>query len=178
MINRFTIPLAVFVVLLGFLGIGLTLKPRELPSPFIDKPAPDFSLPELLIADTSFSNRDLEGEVWLLNIWASWCVACRQEHPLLNALSATGTVPIGGLNYKDQGSDAVAWLEHFENPYRHIPTDLAGDVGIDYGVYGVPETFVIDRHGIIRHKHIGPLTEETLREDVMPLVNKLKQEQS
>jgi cytochrome c biogenesis protein CcmG/thiol:disulfide interchange protein DsbE len=177
-INRFTIPLAVFIVLLGFLGIGLTLKPNELPSPFIDRPAPAFSLPELLLPGEQFGNADLEGEVWLLNVWASWCVACRQEHPLLNRLAQTGAVTIVGLNYKDEADAAAAWLQQLGNPYTHIPADNSGDVGIEYGVYGVPETFVIDRKGLVRYKHIGPLTEESLQQTLMPLVTELQKEPS
>jgi cytochrome c biogenesis protein CcmG, thiol:disulfide interchange protein DsbE len=171
--KRYLLPLLVFVVLVGFLAVGLTLKPREVPSPLIDKPAPAFSLPLLEAPDKSLSAQDLRGKVWLLNVWASWCVACRQEHPLLVEMAKTGTVPIYGLNYKDKRPDALQWLGRFGNPYTQSISDAAGLVGIDYGVYGVPETFVIDKAGVIRHKFIGPLTPEALRDDILPLVKKL-----
>ena len=171
--KRYLLPLLVFVVLVGFLAVGLTLKPREVPSPLIDKPAPAFSLPLLDAPDKSLSAQDLRGKVWLLNVWASWCVACRQEHPLLVELAKSGTVPIYGLNYKDKRPDALQWLERFGNPYTQSIADTAGLVGIDYGVYGVPETFVIDKSGVIRHKLIGPITPESLRDEILPLVKKL-----
>ena len=171
--KRYLLPLLVFVVLVGFLAVGLTLKPREVPSPLIDKPAPAFSLPLLDAPDQSLSAQDLRGKVWQLNVWASWCVACRQEHPLLVAMAKTGTVPIYGLNYKDKRPDALQWLEKFGNPYTQSIADTAGLVGIDYGVYGVPETFVIDKAGVIRHKLIGPITPESLRDEILPLVKKL-----
>ena len=171
--KRYLLPLLVFVVLVGFLAVGLTLKPREVPSPLIDKPAPAFSLPLLDAPDQSLSAQDLRGKVWLLNVWASWCVACRQEHPLLVEMAKTGTVPIYGLNYKDKRPDALQWLERFGNPYTRSLSDTAGLVGIDYGVYGVPETFVIDKAGVIRHKLIGPITPESLRDEILPLVKKL-----
>ena len=171
--KRYLLPLAVFIVLLGFLAVGLSLKPREIPSPLVDKPAPAFSLPLLAAPEQQLSLQDLRGKVWLLNVWASWCVACRIEHPLLVELSGTGSVPIYGLNYKDKRDDAVAWLAKFGNPYVASLSDSDGLVGIDYGVYGVPETFVIDKHGVIRMKHIGPVTPEVLRDEILPLVKKL-----
>lgn len=172
--GRAWIPLGVFVVLVGFLAVGLKLDPREVPSPLIDKPAPDFRLSELHAAERVLSPADLKGQVWLLNVWASWCVACRQEHPLLVEFSRTGEVPIYGLNYKDKRGDALVWLERLGNPYTASLMDADGRVGIDYGVYGVPETFVIDREGVIRYKQIGPLTPEVLRETVLPLVRELR----
>jgi len=171
--KRYLLPLLVFLVLVGFLAVGLTLKPREVPSPLIDKPAPAFSLPLLEAPDKSLSAQDLRGQVWLLNVWASWCVACRQEHPLLVEMAKSGTVPIYGLNYKDKRPDALQWLAKFGNPYKQSISDTAGLVGIDYGVYGVPETFVIDKAGVIRHKLIGPITPESLRDEILPLVKKL-----
>ena len=174
--NRFIIPLLAFIVLVGFLGVGLTLKPRELPSPFIGKPAPAFSLPGLPPAQPAFSNRQMAGAVWLLNVWASWCVACRTEHPLLNQLAQTATVPIVGLNYKDDADEAAAWLRRFGNPYTHIPFDRRGNVGIEYGVYGVPETYLIDKNGIIRFKQIGPITPDILERELLPLIEKLRKE--
>ncbi len=171
--KRYLIPLVVFVVLVGFLAVGLNLKPREVPSPLIDKPAPAFSLPRLDAPEQAIALQDLKGKVWLLNVWASWCVACRQEHPLLVELAGQKAVPIYGLNYKDKRDDAVAWLARFGNPYVASLSDTEGLVGIDYGVYGVPETFVIDKDGTIRHKHIGPVTPEALRDTILPLVRKL-----
>lgn len=167
------IPLLIFGVLLGFLAVGLSLNPREIPSPLINKPAPAFSLPVLDAPDQKISAQDLRGKVWILNVWASWCVACRIEHPLLVDFSKAGMVPIYGLNYKDKRDDAIRWLVNFGNPYTRSLSDIDGLVGIDFGVYGVPETFVIDKQGVIRMKHIGPLTPEVLRDDIIPLVRKL-----
>ena len=167
------IPLLIFAVLLGFLAVGLSLKPREIPSPLINKPAPAFSLPSLDAPEQKIAAQDLRGKVWILNVWASWCVACRIEHPLLVEFSKSGTVPIYGLNYKDKRDDAIRWLVNFGNPYTRSLSDIDGLVGIDFGVYGVPETFVIDKQGVIRMKHIGPVTPEVLRDDIIPLVRKL-----
>ena len=167
------VPLFIFVVLVGFLAVGLSLNPREIPSPLIDKPAPAFSLAALDAPDQKISAQDLRGKVWILNVWASWCVACRIEHPLLVEFSKSGTVPIYGLNYKDKRDDAIRWLTNFGNPYTRSLSDTDGLVGIDFGVYGVPETFVIDKQGVIRMKHIGPVTPEVLRDDIIPLVRKL-----
>jgi cytochrome c biogenesis protein CcmG, thiol:disulfide interchange protein DsbE len=167
------IPLLIFGVLLGFLAVGLSLNPREIPSPLINKPAPAFSLPALDAPDQKISAQDLRGKVWVLNVWASWCVACRIEHPLLVEFSKAGMVPIYGLNYKDKRDDAMRWLVNFGNPYTRSLSDIDGLVGIDFGVYGVPETFVIDKQGVIRMKHIGPVTPQVLRDDIIPLVRKL-----
>jgi cytochrome c biogenesis protein CcmG/thiol:disulfide interchange protein DsbE len=163
----------IFIVLVGFLAVGLTRNPREIPSPLINKPAPAFSLPALDTPEQKISVQDLRGKVWVLNVWASWCVACRIEHPLLVEFAKTGTVPIYGLNYKDKRDDAIGWLAKFGNPYTRSLSDTDGVVGIDFGVYGVPETFVIDKTGVIRMKHIGPVTPEVLRDDIIPLVRKL-----
>ena len=171
--KRFLIPLAVFFLLVVFLAVGLTLNPREVPSPLKDKPAPAFTLPQLAAADKSFSPADLKGKVWLLNVWASWCVSCRQEHPLLVSFSKEGSVPIVGLNYKDQLPDAKNWLAKFGDPYLLSAVDADGRVGIDYGVYGVPETYVIDKAGTIRMKHTGPITPESLQKQILPLVAEL-----
>jgi cytochrome c biogenesis protein CcmG/thiol:disulfide interchange protein DsbE len=171
--KRYLLPLIVFIVMVGFLAVGLNLNPREVPSPLIDKPAPEFKLARLDVPDQQISLQDLRGKVWLLNVWASWCVACRQEHPVLVDLAGTGTVPIYGLNYKDRRDDALGWLGRFGNPYVASLSDTDGLVGIDYGVYGVPETFVIDKTGTIRLKHIGPVTPEVLRDTILPLVRKL-----
>jgi cytochrome c biogenesis protein CcmG, thiol:disulfide interchange protein DsbE len=172
-VKRFLLPLLIFAVLVGFLAVGLTLKPREVPSPLVGKPAPAFSLPLLHEPAKSLSLADLRGKVWLLNVWASWCVACRHEHPLLVDLARSGAVPLYGLNYKDPRADALQWLQRFGNPYRQSMSDTAGLVGIDFGVYGVPETFVIDKGGVIRFKHIGPVTPEVLRDKILPLVKQL-----
>ncbi len=171
---RFLIPLAVFIVLVGFLAIGLKLNPREVPSPLIDKPAPAFQLTRLDDPARTISLEDLRGKVWLLNVWASWCVACLQEHPVLVDFSRSGLVPIYGLNYKDKPDAATAWLGKNGNPYTLSIVDADGRVGIDYGVYGVPETFVIDKQGVIRYKQIGPVTPEVLNDTIIPLVRKLQ----
>jgi cytochrome c biogenesis protein CcmG/thiol:disulfide interchange protein DsbE len=172
--NRFTIPLAVFVVILAFLFVGLGLNPREVPSPLIGKPAPAFQLAQLHAPDRAFTHTDMLGQVWLLNVWASWCISCRDEHPLLVQLAKAKTVPLVGLNYKDKPDEAKAWLKQFGDPYQLSISDLQGRVGIDYGVYGVPETFVIDRAGVIRHKHIGPITPDALEKKILPLVKELQ----
>ena len=171
---QFIAPLALFVVLLGFLGVGLNLNPREVPSPLIGKPAPAFVLPRLDDPAQTLGKQDLAGKVWMLNVWASWCVACREEHPLLVEYSRKGGVPLYGLNYKDARPDALGWLSRFGNPYTASVSDTKGLVGIDYGVYGVPETFVIDRAGVIRMKHIGPVTPEALRDKLLPLLAELR----
>jgi cytochrome c biogenesis protein CcmG/thiol:disulfide interchange protein DsbE len=171
--KRFLIPLAVFVVLVVFLAMGLTLNPRDVPSPLKDKPAPAFELPHLAAADKRFSPTDMKGQVWLLNVWASWCVSCRQEHPLLVAFAKEGKVPVVGLNYKDQAADAKNWLAKFGDPYLLSAVDADGRVGINYGVYGVPETYVIDKAGMIRMKHTGPITPESLQKQILPLVAEL-----
>ena len=174
--SRFLVPLIIFIVLVVFLGIGLTLNPREVPSPFIDKPAPMFQVPQLNAGGEAktFSPADMRGQVWLFNVWASWCVSCREEHPLLVDLARSGTVPIIGLNYKDQSPDALQWLAQHGNPYLLSAVDANGNIGIDYGVYGVPETFVIDKQGVVRYKQIGPITPEALREKILPLVAQLQ----
>jgi cytochrome c biogenesis protein CcmG/thiol:disulfide interchange protein DsbE len=172
--NRFLWPLIGFVILIVFLGIGLNLNPREVPSPFIGKPAPAFTLTQLADPHQNFSPKDMQGKVWLLNVWASWCVSCREEHPVLLELAKTNVVPIVGLDYKDPRDDALRWLKQFGDPYLLSIADTEGRVGIDYGVYGVPETFVIDKAGVIRHKHIGPVTREALQEKILPLVQELQ----
>jgi cytochrome c biogenesis protein CcmG/thiol:disulfide interchange protein DsbE len=171
--KRYLLPLIVFLVLVGFFAIGLNLNPREVPSPLIGKPAPAFSLPRLDAPDQKVAAQDMKGKVWVLNVWASWCVPCRQEHPLIAELAKASGVPVYGLNYKDKPADASAWLGKLGNPYAATLSDIEGLVGIDYGVYGVPETFVIDKQGVIRLKHIGPLTPEALRNTVLPMLDKL-----
>jgi cytochrome c biogenesis protein CcmG, thiol:disulfide interchange protein DsbE len=171
---RFLIPLALFIVLAGFLLRGLFLNPREVPSPLINKPAPQFSLAQLAQPDRPFGPDDMKGQVWLLNVWASWCVACRQEHPLLVELAKRKAVPIIGLNYKDKPDAATGWLAQFGDPYDLSVKDRDGRVGIDYGVYGVPETFLIDKAGVIRFKQIGPITEEVWTKKMQPLIEELR----
>ena len=171
---RFIVPLLIFVVLLVFLWVGLSLNPREVPSPLIGKPAPAFQLGRLDDPARIISEKDLRGQVWLLNVWASWCVACMEEHPVLVQFSRAGVVPIYGLNYKDQREAAQAWLAKNGNPYTTSIADLDGKVGIDYGVYGVPETFLIDKAGVIRYKRIGPVTPKILNDQIMPLIKQLQ----
>lgn len=172
--TRFFLPLAIFGIMVGFLAVGLTLNPREIPSPLVGKEAPAFSLPQLHEQDKVFSRKDLEGQVWLLNFWASWCSGCKTEHPVLMQLAQSGAVPIYGLDYKDQRDEALAWLNRWGNPYPLVGVDLAGRVGIDYGVYGVPETYVIDKQGVIRYKQIGPVNDEVLAKTILPLVKELQ----
>ena len=172
---KFVIPLALFLVLVVFLGVGLKLNPREVPSPLIGKPAPQFELTDVHDPAKVFSSRDMLGKVWLLNVYASWCESCRDEHPLLVAFSGKRLVPIVGLDYKDKPEDARKWLDQMGNPYELSVSDLDGRVGINYGVYGVPETYVIDKSGIIRDKIIGPVTVKSLDERVIPLVKELSQ---
>ena len=172
--KRYLLPLVVFLVLVGFFAIGLQLNPREVPSPLIGKPAPAFKLPVLNAPDRKISAQELKGKVWVLNVWASWCVPCRQEHPLITDLAKNSGVPVYGLNYKDKVADASAWLAQLGDPFAATLSDIDGLVGIDYGVYGVPETFVIDKQGVIRLKHIGPMTPEAMRDTVLPMVEKLR----
>jgi len=170
---KFIIPLAVFVLLAAFLAVGLGRDPHEVPSPLIEKPAPAFRLEQLADEKLAFAPADMKGKVWMLNVWASWCVSCRVEHPLLVELSRRGVVPIVGLNYKDKRDEGLQWLAKFGNPYALSAYDVDGKVGIDYGVYGVPETFVIDRQGVIRYKQIGPITPEALDQKILPLLKRL-----
>jgi cytochrome c biogenesis protein CcmG/thiol:disulfide interchange protein DsbE len=172
--KRFLWPLAIFLLLVGFLAVGLRLNPREVPSPLIGKAAPAFDLPVLHQPDKRFSPADMRGKVWLLNVWASWCESCRDEHPLLVELSKKGTLPILGLNYKDKSEDARLWLKRFGDPYQLSVTDTDGRIGIDYGVYGVPETYLIDAQGVIRYKRIGAITPAVLQEKILPLLAELK----
>jgi cytochrome c biogenesis protein CcmG/thiol:disulfide interchange protein DsbE len=171
---KFLLPLILFLALVVFLFVGLSRDPNEIPSPLLDKPAPAFNLPQLADPQRSFKSEEMRGKVWLLNVWASWCEACRDEHPVLLELARARIVPIYGLNYKDEQRDALNWLEEFGDPYTTILVDADGRVGIDYGVYGVPETFVIDRNGVIRYKQIGPVTEEALNNRIIPLVKELQ----
>jgi cytochrome c biogenesis protein CcmG/thiol:disulfide interchange protein DsbE len=173
-ILKFLVPLALFLLLVGFFAVGLTRDPREVPSPLVDKPAPLFKLEQLHQQNLAFAPEDMKGRVWMLNVWASWCVSCRVEHPLLVELSRKNSVPIVGLNYKDRREDGIQWLAKFGNPYALSAYDEDGKVGIDYGVYGVPETFLIDKQGMIRYKQIGPITPEAWEKTLLPLIRKLE----
>lgn len=171
---RLLLPLALFLILVVFLGVGLSRDPREVPSPLVGAPAPAFSLVQLHDPAKRWGTSDMHGQVWLLNVWASWCVACRVEHPLLVQLAQAKIVPVVGLNYKDKNDDGKAWLAQYGNPYRVSVVDSDGRVGIDWGVYGVPETFVVDKSGVVRYKQIGPLTVEALEKKILPLVRDLQ----
>ena len=171
--NRYLLPLGIFVLLIFLLGIGLSLNPREVPSPLIGKPAPAFQLPQLHDPAKTFSPKELQGKVWVLNVWASWCVACRDEHPVLADFARSGAAPLYGLNYKDKRDDAIAWLKRYGDPYAASVVDADGRIGIDYGVYGVPETYVIDKQGVIRYKRIGPVTPDIVQSKVAPLIAEL-----
>ena len=170
----YLVPLAVFAALAGLLFIGLQREPGKVPSPLVGQPLPEFVLPAVEDPDRTLASGDLEGEPLVLNVWASWCTACRTEHPLL--VAARNEAPIFGLNYKDDRDDALAWLERFGDPYRTSGYDRDGKVGLDLGVYGVPETFIVDRSGRIAHKHIGPLTARDWTETVRPLLRRLRNE--
>ncbi len=171
--NRYLLPLGGFLVLVVFLGVGLTLNPREVPSPLIDKPAPAFQAERLGQAGQTVSREQLLGKPWVLNVWASWCAPCRDEHPLWVAYAKTSPVPLYGLNYKDKPAAASTWLRQLGDPYAASLVDPEGRIGLDYGVYGVPETFVVDRQGIVRFKHVGPITPEILRDKIDPLLKRL-----
>ena len=173
---RYLIPLGLFLVLVVFLAIGLGRDPREVPSPLINKAAPTFRLPQLKDPNKTFSAEDMRGKVWVLNVWASWCVSCRDEHPLLLEYAKSGAVPIYGLNWKDRREDALAWLDELGDPYVVNAADIDGRVAIDYGVYGAPETYLIDQNGVIRHKHVGPVTRDVWTDKFMPLVQQLNRE--
>ena len=175
---RFLLPLGVFAVIAVFLYVGLHLNPREVPSPLVDKPAPVFKLPRLDDPAVSMSPADLQGKVWVLNVWASWCVSCRAEHDVLKQLATRNLAPIIGLNYKDESNAARQWLRQLGDPYSASVIDAEGRTGIDWGVYGVPETFVIDRRGIIRYKHIGPVSVADLEEKIIPLIKQLVEEKA
>ena len=171
---RYLVPLAIFALLVAFLYRGLSLDPKLVPSPLVGKPMPTFTLTRLDNPAVTISDADFRGKVTLLNVWATWCVSCRREHETLVELAKTGQVEIYGLNYKDNREDANRYLAQLGNPYVANAFDNDGRVGIDWGVYGAPETFVIDREGIIRHKHIGPLTTDIINDEILPLVAKLK----
>ena len=191
--NRYYWILGAFAALVALLAVGLNLNPRDVPSPLLGKPAPPSTLAQLAEPDKTLSPKDMQGKVWLFNVWASWCVSCRQEHPVLVEFSKKVDIPLIGLNYKEVRGDggfdmgkmpadeekklawqrAKTWLAQHGNPYKLTVMDLDGRVGIDYGVYGVPETYVIDKAGVIRMKHTGPVTPEILAKKIMPLLAEL-----
>jgi len=171
---KFLIPLLLFIILVIFLAIGLNRDPHEVPSPLINKPAPAFDIAQLEQPNKNFSPVSMKGQVWILNVWASWCVACREEHPVLVELANSQIAPVIGLDYKDKREQALAMLATQGNPYTLSAFDANGRVGIDYGVYGVPETYIIDKAGIIRFKHIGPINSQLLNQKIYPLVSELK----
>lgn len=173
---RYLIPLVLFLVLVVFLAIGLSRDPREIPSALVNKPAPTFRLPQLHDQTKTFSAADMQGKVWLMNVWASWCIACRDEHPHLFEYAKSGVAPIIGLNYKDRREDALGWLAELGDPYELSAVDLEGRVAMDYGVYGAPETYVIDKSGTIRLKHVGPVTPGVWSQKVLPLIQELNRE--
>lgn len=171
---RYLLPLILFLAVVVLLFKGLALDPRLVSSPLIGKAVPVFSLQRLKNPDMTFADIDFKGQVSLLNVWATWCVACRAEHPVLMELARSRVVPIYGLNYKDQRPAALSWLQRYGNPYQANAFDVDGRVGIDWGVYGTPETFLIDQQGIIRYKHVGPLSREVLQQRILPLVEQLR----
>ena len=190
---KYLIPFLIFVALVALFAYAFRLDPREVPSPLVGKPAPAFSLPQVGAPEQNFAPKDMLGKVWLLNVWATWCVSCREEHPILVELAKNKALPLVGLNYKEVRGDgsldsdkiapdaekklalerADAWLNEHGNPYVLSVLDLDGRVGIDYGVYGVPETYIIDKAGIIRLKHIGPVTPDVYSSKILPLVAEL-----
>jgi cytochrome c biogenesis protein CcmG, thiol:disulfide interchange protein DsbE len=170
----YLIPFGIFMVLVVFLAIGLGLDPKEVPSPLIGKPAPEFSLPRLDDPQRTIGGAEMRGKVWLLNVWASWCVSCRAEHEVIKQLAGLNEIEIIGLNYKDDPADAAGWLKALGNPYVTSAMDQDGRVGIDWGVYGVPESFLVDQQGIIRYKQIGPVDQQALQEKILPLIRELK----
>lgn len=172
--NKYFIPLIAFLLLVSFLTIGLGLNPKKVPSPLIGKTAPAFSLPRLSDTQKTISPSDYKGQVWMFNVWASWCSACRQEHPLLLKLAKQKLLPIIGLDYKDTSKKAAQWLQDFGHPYDAVAVDSQGLTGIDYGVYGVPETFIMDKTGKVVYKHIGPITQTALDKKILPLIKGLQ----
>lgn len=167
------LPFVLFLALVGFFAKGLFLDPREVPSPFIGRAAPAFTLPLVGDAQASFSPADMKGRVWMLNVWAPWCVSCRQEHGFLMQLAQTGGIPIVGLNWKDKDREAASLLARTGNPYLAVPEDHDGRVGIDYGVTGTPETYLIDKKGIVRMKHVGPISPDVWKEKFEPKLKEL-----
>jgi len=172
--RRYLVPLGIFAVTAALLGVGLRLDPRELPSPLIGKPAPAFALPALEFSQKQITTGDFAGEVWVLNVWASWCISCREEHAAITALAQSGAARVVGLNFRDEPEQAQAWLKRFGNPYALSVQDRDGRLGADYGISVVPETYVIDKQGVVRYKRVGVLTPEIVRDRILPLVKELQ----
>jgi len=172
--SRYLLPLGIFIALVLLLGVALRLNPRLVPSPLVGKPVPEFSLELLRAPAQTLSRGDLTGKVSLLNAWATWCVECRREHPLLVDIAKAGKVPVYGLNYKDQRPDALEWLRRLGDPYVASGFDADGRVGIDLGVYGLPETFLVDADGMIVHKHIGPIDRQIWETEFVPIIERLQ----
>ena len=171
---RYLAPVIIFAGMIGFFYVGLQKDPKILPSALLDKPAPTFTLTQLHKPEQSFSPADMKGKVWLLNVWASWCAACRSEHPLFMEIARTSDIPLVGLNYKDEAGNAKQWLRQLGDPYVLSAADLDGFVGIDFGVYGVPESFIIDKEGVIRYKHVGPVSRDDWRKVLLPKIQELR----
>lgn len=169
------VPLALFIVLVLFLFVGLRRDPHEVPSPLVNKPAPAFRLPRLQEPAKTFSAEEMRGKVWLINFWGTWCIACREEHPMLVEYAKQNAIPIYGVDYKDERSAALKWLDEFGDPYTATAFDVDGRISIDYGVYGAPESFLIDRNGVIRFKQIGPVTPDVWEQKILPLARQLNQ---
>ena len=172
---RYLIPLSLFLAIVAFLAVGLNRDPTVVPSPLVGKPTPEFSLPRLKDPGETVSRSDLLGKVSLLNVWATWCVSCRAEHPLLIDLANEGRLPIYGLNYKDNRDEAIQWLEQLGDPYVASAYDPSGRLGFDLGVYGLPETFVMDPQGVIAYKHIGPIDADAWRNKILPVIQALQE---
>ncbi|HHJ19423.1 MAG TPA: DsbE family thiol:disulfide interchange protein [Gammaproteobacteria bacterium] len=172
---RYLIPLILFIVMAAFLGIGLKLDPRDVPSPLIGKVAPDFDLPSLHNPEKRVRPGDFKGKIWLFNVWATWCVSCRHEHPTLVEFSKASRIPIVGLDWKDEADTAREWLSTLGNPYIEVAFDVTGRTAIDWGVYGAPETYLIDKEGIIRLKHTGPINLQVLRDKIIPKIKELQE---
>ena len=168
------VPIAGFAVMAGALALGLSIDPKQIPSTLIGKKIPTFDLPPVKGRSLGLSSSRLLGEVSLVNVFASWCVACRAEHPVFMALKARNIVPLHGLNYKDQPDDVAGWLDRMGDPYTRTGADISGRVAIDFGVYGVPETFVVGKDGVIAYKHIGAVTIDDLNDVMLPMVERLK----
>lgn len=172
--SKFLLPLLAFLLLVGMFVIGLTKDPSRIPSPLLGNPAPEYALPSLQNPDVQVGSADFAGQVALVNIWATWCPGCRQEHGFLMELAAENALPIYGLNWRDNRPDALQWLRTLGNPYATSAFDADGRVGIDWGAYGAPETFLVDKNGMVVHKHIAPLTREIWEQDFVPLLEQLE----
>lgn len=170
------IPVAVVVMLVVLLGYGLTRNPAQLPSALVGQPVPDFKLPTLAAKQPALADEDLEGQVTLINTWASWCLTCRAEHPVIAELTTRTGIPVVGLNYKDTRKAALQWLERFGDPFAVVVFDKQGQLGFDLGVGAVPESFVVDSNGIIRHKVVGPITQKIMEQTLIPLIKRLRRE--